>query len=229
MPTPPEGQWTIVAEGLGSGTLLIVSDAPNHITGTAFNNRPLIGFFEQKAATTGLSGLPQVPSGTIAFVLDPNASPFHVFTGSYFAFESGGSKTSVSLSTTMAGTVQTLTPGSPGLVLGSWVVQQSQKLKEKDKEEKEKEQSKDNKDTKEHKDSKDTSKEHEKTPRDKLPESPAPPTEPMALLQQLAQRIDVLEQRSASGQAFIQPAERPPVGQQALSASDQSGEVVPAG
>ena len=76
MPTPPEGQWTIVAEGLGSGRLSIMSDAPNHITGTAFN-RQLIGFFEQKAAIAGLSGLPQVPSGTITFVLDPNASPFH--------------------------------------------------------------------------------------------------------------------------------------------------------
>ena len=72
MPTPPEGQWTIVAEGLGSGTLSIMSDAPNRITGTAFN-RQLIGFFEQKAAIAGLSGLPQVPSGTITFVLDPNA------------------------------------------------------------------------------------------------------------------------------------------------------------
>jgi len=89
MPTPPEGQWTIVAEGLGSGTLSIMSDAPNRITGTAFN-RQLIGFFEQKAAIAGLSGLPQVPSGTITFVLDPNASPFHVFTGSYVASESRG-------------------------------------------------------------------------------------------------------------------------------------------
>jgi len=41
--------------------------------------------------------------------------------------------------------------------------------------------------------------------------------------------MDALEQRLASGQAFIQPAERPPVGQQALRASDQGGEVAPAG
>ena len=116
-------------------------------------------------------------------------------------------------------------------MLGSWLVQQPQKVKEKDKEEKEKEQSKEAKDTKDHKDSKEAQKDHPDKihPPDKLPELLGLATDPMALIQQLAQRMDALEQRLASGQAFIQPAERPPVGQQALRASDQGGEVAPAG
>ena len=105
-------------------------------------------------------------------------------------------------------------------MLGSWLVQEPQKVKEKDKEEKEKEQSKEAKDTKDHKDSKEAQKDHPDKihPPDKLPELLGLATDPMALYS-AARPTDGCPGAALGFRAGIHPTGRATPGWPASSAS----------
>lgn len=203
----PVGTWSITTDTLGAGTLSISSvDASGNVAGstTIPSSGAVTGFFDAGAQAVSLSN-----------VTDP-AKAFIVFSAALFQVTSGSSKTSTTTDSVLAGTYESYPPGTAAST-GRWVASLSQKVKEKDKEEKEKEQSKD---TKDHKDLKDR-KEGKEGLKERLPELPQPlaPGDPAALLQQLELRIDAIEQRLATGQAFIGAEERPDVGNQAVQGS----------
>jgi hypothetical protein len=206
----PVGAWRITTDTLGAGTLTISSvDASGNVAGstTIPSSGAVVGFFDAGAQTVSLSN-----------VTDP-AKAFIVFSAALFQVTSGSSKTSTTTDSVLAGTYESYPPGT-ATSTGRWVASLSQKVKEKDKEEKEKEQSKDTKDHKDLKDRKE-GKEGKEAVKEQLPEaSPALASgDPAALLQQLEFRIDAIEQRLATGQAFIGAEERPEVGGQAVQGS----------
>lgn len=210
--SPPVGSWNITTDGLGQGTLTINSvDATGNVAGstTVPGTGAIVGFFDASSQTINLSN-----------VTNP-ALTFYVFSGTLIQVSST-SKSQTITDSILAGTYEAYPPGAPvagAQETGRWTASLSQKVKEKDKEEKEKEVSKDTKDLKDHKDI---------TP-DKLPLEKHPPElpqssaagDPACVLQALTLRVDALEQRLATGQAFISAEERPQVGDQALQDSGQ--------
>ena len=195
------GSWSITTDTLGAGTLAISSvDASGNVAGsiTIPSSGPVVGFFDAGSQTINLSN-----------VTDP-AQKFFVFSAALFQVTSGSHKTHTTTESILAGTYEEYPPSSPAST-GRWVASLSQKVKEKDKEEKEKEQSKDAKDIKDHKDLKEGA--LEKHPPEVQPFAAG---DPAATLQQLTLRVDAIEQRLATGQAFIGAEERPEVGDQAL-------------
>jgi hypothetical protein len=212
----PVGTWSITTDTLGAGTLTISSvDASGNVAGstTIPSSGAVVGFFDAGAQTVSLSN---VTNPTKTFV---------VFSAAVFQVTSGSSKTSTTTDSVLAGTYESYPPGT-ATSTGRWVASLSQKVKEKDKEEKEKEQSKDTKDHKDLKDRKEGKEGKEivkENALDKLPES-RPATafgDPSASLQQLELRIDAIEQRLATGQAFIGTEERPEVGNQAIQGNGE--------
>ncbi len=204
----PVGAWSITTDTLGEGTLTISSvDASGNVTGsiTIPSSGAVVGFFDAGAQTVSLSN-----------VTNP-AQRFTVFSGALFQVTSGSSKTQTTTDSVLAGTYEVFPPRTADTSTGRWVASLDQKIKEKDKEEKEKEQSKDTKDTKDTKDHKEAKdKEHHL---DQLPVAPG--GDPATQLQQLALRVDAIEERLATGQPFIGTEERPEVGSQVLQDSVQ--------
>jgi hypothetical protein len=201
----PVGAWRITTDTLGEGTLTISSaDASGNVTGsiTIPSSRAVVGFFDAGAQTVNLSD-----------VTEPTET-FTVFSAALFQVTSGSSKTQTTTDSVLAGTYEVFPPHAAAASTGRWVASLNQKIKEKDKEEKEKEHSKDTKDqkdTKDHKEAKD--KEHHL---DQLPVAHAAAGDPASQLQQLALRVDAIEERLATGQPFIGTEERPEVGNQVL-------------
>ena len=203
----PLGSWSISTDGLGAGTLAIASvDAGGNISGstTVPVSGPLVGFFDAGSRTVQLSN-----------VTDPSET-FIVFTATFIQVTSGSQKTQTTTDSVLAGTYETYPPSSAASA-GRWAASLNQKVKEKDKEEKEKEHSKESKDSKDHKDTKD---QKEKEPPDKLPELASLHGDSASMMQQLAFRLDAVEQRLATGQPFIGAEDRPPVAVQALAAGE---------
>lgn len=208
----PVGSWNISTDGLGAGTLAIGSvDASGNVAGsiTIPSAGPIVGFFDATSQTVNLSN-----------VTDP-AQLFYVFSGALFQATSGSLKTQTTTDSVLAGTYEAYPAGAAAAATGRWTASLNQKVKEKDKEEKEKEQAKDSKDQKDIKDRKEIkegTKEIKEAAIEKLPElsQSAVVADPSSFLQQLTLRVDAIEQRLATGQAFIPVAERPDVGGQAL-------------
>jgi hypothetical protein len=201
----PTGSWTVTADGLDPGTLTITSvDASGNLAGVLAipNSEAVVGFFDATAQTVTLSN-----------VANP-ANEFYVFSAALFQVTDGSSKTQTTTLSVLAGTYESYPPGIAATT-GRWVASLSQKVKEKDKEEKEKEQAKDTKDVKDRKDTKEKEAALEKPHPDLFPQFPTG-ADPTAVLQQLTLRLDAIEQRLASGQAFIRAEERPEVGSQVL-------------
>jgi hypothetical protein len=200
----PVGSWNISTDGLGSGTLSIDSvDSSGNVSGsiTVPAGGAIVGYFDAGAQTVSLSN---VTNPTQAFI---------VFSANLFQVVSGSAKTHTTGDYVLAGAYESYPPGSP-VSTGRWVASVSQKIKEKDKEEKEKEQSKeakDSKDAKEHV--------HDKVHPDVLPQVAA---NPATQVQQLAARLNAVEQRLATGQSFIGAQERPSVGDQTIGNSGPS-------
>jgi hypothetical protein len=197
----PVGSWGITTDGLGAGTLTIVSvDSGGDVLGTITipGSGAIVGFFDAGSQTVNLSN-----------VTNP-AQTFYVFSGALFQVTSGTAKTHTTTDFILAGTYEEYPPGA-AVSTGRWVASLSQKVKEKDKEEKE---------VKEHKDKE---KEKEALIEKVHPDTPAsfPAGDVASLMQQFALRLDAIEQRLATGQAFIGAEERPEVGQQAR---EESGE-----
>lgn len=200
----PVGAWSITTDTLGSGTLTISTvDASGNVTGstTIPSSGDVFGFFDAGAQTVNLSN-----------VTDP-ANTFIVFSATLFQVTSGSSKTSTTTDSVLAGTYESYPPGTAAST-GRWVASLSQKVKEKDKDKE-----------KEVKEGKEVVKEKEgkEGAPDKLPETgPASAsTTPTASLQQLELRIEAIEQRLATGQAFIGAEERPAVGNQTVQGSGE--------
>jgi hypothetical protein len=196
----PVGAWSITTDTLGAGTLTISSvDATGDVTGsvTIPSSAAIVGFFDAGAQTVNLSN-----------VTDPTKE-FIVFSAALFQVTSGSPKTHTTADSVLAGTYESYPPGTTPST-GRWVASISQKVKEKDKEEKEKEVLKERKDAQD--------KLHVK---ERLPDVPPSPlaADPSGQLQDLALRVGAIEQRLATGQAFIGAEERPDVGNQAAQGS----------
>jgi len=200
----PVGSWGITTDGLGTGTLTIVSvDSSGDVLGTITipGSGAIVGSFDASSQTVNLSN-----------VTNP-AETFYVFSGALFPVTSGTAKTHMTTDFILAGTYEEYPPGT-AVSTGRWVASLSQKVKEKDKEEKEIKEKE-----KEHVKDKEKEALLEKVHPDILPQSPA--GDVASLMQQFALRLDAIEQRLATGQAFIGAEERPEVGQQAR---EESGE-----
>ncbi len=207
----PVGAWSITTDTLGAGTLTISTvDTSGNVAGstTVPSSGAVVGFFDAAAQTVSLSN-----------VADP-AQAFIVFSADLFQVSSGSAKTSTLTDSVLAGTYETYPPGTAAST-GRWVASLNQKVKEKDKEEKEKEVSKDAKDLKDRKEGGKEAAIKERLP-DKLAEaSPQVASGDPAQLQQLELRVGAIEQRLATGQAFIGAEERPDVGNQAVQGSGE--------
>jgi len=210
----PLGTW-IITSGGAPGSMTVAADGMGGFNGTVFG-QPLVGFFEEATRTF-----------TFMQVKKPDVSAFDIYKGTLFQF-------SPSIGTvifTLAGEGESdPAAGSPSRF--SWFAQQSQKLKEKEKEankeNKDGKDTKDRKENKENKESKDLDDKFSLKERGKeleqLPNLAA--TDVQSMMGMLTQRVSDLEQRMATGQAFITPAERPSVGDQALYVPDQQPEPV---
>lgn len=201
------GSWNINTDVKGSGTLTIDSvDSSGNVSGSITGpaspaSGAIVGFFNAGAQTVSLSNVTDA------------TQPFIVFSANLFQVVSGSTKTHTTTDSVLAGNYEEYPPGGT-VATGRWVASMSQKVKEKDKEEKEKElskEAKDSKDTKEHI--------HDKLPPENLPQVAGDPTPQM---QQLATRLNAIEQRLASGQSFIGAEERPPVGDQTIGNSGKN-------
>jgi hypothetical protein len=206
----PVGSWNISTDTLGPGTLTLASvDATGNVAGSITTGQisgAIVGFFDATSQTANLSN-----------VANP-AQTFVVFSAPLFQVSSS-SKTQTTTDSILAGTYEVYPPPGVAASTGRWVAALNQKVKEKDKEEKEKEVSKDSKDIKDHKEST-----HDKIQTEKqLPDLPQVSTagDVAGTLQTLTLRLDALEQRLATGQAFIAAEERPEVGDQALRDTGQ--------
>jgi len=201
----PLGSWNINANG-SLGTLTVTPDGMGGINGSVFG-QPMVGFFDETARTV-----------RFLRVMSPNLSTFQVYTGALFQFSTAPN----TVTFTLAGNFEQFPP-SGSVNSFSWFAQMAQKLKEKEKEAGK--DNKDNKDSKDRKDNNDKDKEDKEFGKDG-PKEQLDLVSPMSLLDvgtplgQLIQRVNTLEQRLATGQAFIKPEERPPVGEQALQQSE---------
>ena len=193
----PTGTWNLNANGNGS-QLIIGSTATGTINGSA-GGQPITGFFDE---ATQMFSFMRVTSSDV--------SKFEIYSGLLFSFSPNPS-TQVN---TLGGTFRGY-PAEDGNAL-PWSAQLAVKLKEKEgKDGKDKEATKDNKEAKDRKDTKEGGKDHEKHPKDKELESVHPSSSPQdPQLEQLAMRLNALEQQVAVGHAFIQPEERPSIGAQ---------------
>jgi hypothetical protein len=184
-------------------------DASGNIAGSTniLSSGGIVGFYDAGAQTVSLSNVN---------VVDP-ARTFIVFSGALFQVTTGSPPaTSETTDSVLAGTYESYLP--PGTVppAGRWVASISQKVKEK-----EKEAAKDAKDHKDLKDHKEGKEGKEAAIKEQLPETlpPSPASDPAGSVQQLALRVGALEQRLATGQAFIGAEERPDVGNQTVQGS----------
>jgi hypothetical protein len=205
----PVGTWSITTDTLGTGTLTVSSvDASGNVTGsiTIPSSGDVVGFFDAGAQTVNLSN-----------VTDPTKA-FIVFSAALFQVTSGSAKTNTTTDSVLAGTYESYPPGT-ATSTGRWVASLSQKVKEKDKEEKEKEAVKDTKDAKDKREHKET----KEAVKERLPDLPQSMlgADPSGQLQDLALRVEAIEQRLATGQAFIGAEERPEVGNQVVQGSGE--------
>lgn len=177
--------WNISANG-SSGTLIVNVDGAGNITGTVFG-QTIVGYFDSS-------------SGALYFlrVTSPDLSTFQVYKGKAFPqVVTSSSITQTIAALTLAGEFEEY-PVTGTVSHFSWFAQESQKVKEKEKE----------KEGKEHKDK--DQKDKEKDQKDKEGHLEQVTDVPLAI-SQLTQRMNFLEQRVATGTAFIKPEERPAV------------------
>ena len=190
----PSGSWNINANGT-VGILTVAPDGMGGFNGTVFG-QPLVGFFDETAQTF-----------RFLRVTSPDLSTFQVYTGVLFRFSTAPN----TITFTLAGTFEVF-PSTGAVSFFSWIARMAQKLKEK-----EKEASKDNKDSKDNKENlKDKEFDKVLLKEKELEASPMSFPDVGTSLDQLMQRVNTLEQQLATGQSFIKPEERPPVGGQAL-------------
>lgn len=206
----PVGTWSITTDTLGAGTLTIGSvDASGNIAGstTILSRGGIVGFYDAGAQTVSLSNV-NMADPALTFIVF-SAALFQVTTGSPPA-------TSETTDSVLAGTYESYQPPGTAPPAGRWVASISQKVKEK-----EKEAAKDAKDHKDLKDHKEGKEGKEAAIKEQLPETlpPSPAADPAGMVQQLALRVGALEQRLATGQAFIGAEERPEVGNQTVQGS----------
>jgi len=198
----PVGTWVMNANGT-VGSLLVGSTSTGTINGNA-NGQPISGFFDETEQEFSFMR-----------VTSADVSTFEVYHGTLFEF-SPNAGTQVH---TLAGTFRAYPSAGASSPL-PWSAQLSVKLKEKEgKDGKDKEASKDSKDIKDRKDNKEFAKEKDpgkevSKEKEVFKELDSPPlTTPSDLaVEQLAMRVNALEQQVAVGRTFIAPEERPAVG-----------------
>jgi hypothetical protein len=199
----PGGTWQITG-GTQVGTLSFDSFT-GAVTGTIFGTTPFVGFFDETSQTLTLYANPQVTTeGSFSDVL---ATPFTVFRGSLFPPFTGPTPPPAKQIHVLAGVFFSIS-GTNAPVYTTWYAQNPAPLKT----------GKEGKDVgKDHKDHKDKEKEGKETLIkealiEKLPEVVAsgatsfgfPYSEPAS------------EPGLAVGRSFIDPAERPAVGEAAV-------------
>jgi hypothetical protein len=210
----PVGTWSITTDTLGAGTVTIGSvDASGNIAGSTniLSREGIVGFYDAGAQTVSLSNVN---------VAEPELT-FIVFSAALFQVTSGTPPTtSETTDSVLAGTYESYQPPGTPASAGRWVASISQKVKEKEKEAAK--DAKDHKDLKDHKEGKEGKEAAIKEQiKEQLPETLplSPASDPAGMVQQLALRVDALEQRLAAGQAFIGAEERPDVGNQTVQGS----------